>query len=465
LLKKTKIICTLGPASFSKQMIEKMFQAGMNGARINTAYGNLAQYQSVMETVREIADIPIIIDVKGPEIRIKASQRKILSKGDILEVGFNGEEVSFNHDVYDEMRVDDEVYIDNGKIRTHVVEKKDRKLRLLTMDGGVIEDGKGVNIPNKHLSIPTFPEKDLEIISFAKKHDVEYVALSFTRNAEDVKNLSQTNGFGGGIIAKIENSEGVQNVEEILEVSSGLMVARGDLGVEIEPERVPLVQKSLIKLCNQKGKLVVTATEMLESMINQPNPTRAEVSDVANAIIDGSDAIMLSEETAAGQYPVEAVEMMTRIANETEKAVKSNVEDMPYINISDTVSRAINDICQSMPIHKVIPLTRSGYTARMIARFKIAQPIIAVTSQIKVKKQLELIFGVYPVLINYNQEKDRISAVANQLHKMHLVDDEETVIFTEGVRTAMEHASNSIEIHKIKELSEFASSTALTTYW
>jgi pyruvate kinase len=305
----------------------------------------------------------------------------------------------------------------------------------------------------------------LEIISFAKKHDVEYVALSFTRNAEDVKNLSQTNGFGGGIIAKIENSEGVQNVEEILEASSGLMVARGDLGVEIEPERVPLVQKSLIKLCNQKGKLVVTATEMLESMINQPNPTRAEVSDVANAIIDGSDAIMLSEETAAGQYPVEAVEMMTRIANETEKAVKSKVEDMPYINISDTVSRAINDVCQNMPIHKVIPLTQSGYSARMIARFKIAQPIIAVTSEIKVKKQLELIFGVYPVLINYNEEKDRISAVANQLHKMHLVDDEETVLFTEGVRTTMEHASNSIEIHNIKELREFASSTALTTYW
>jgi len=380
LLKKTKIVCTLGPASFSKQTIEKMFQAGMNGARINTAYGNLAQYESVMKTVREVADIPVIIDIKGPEIRIRASQRKVISKGDILEVGFDGEEVSFNHDFYDEMRVDDEVYIDNGKIRTHVVEKKDRKLRLLTMDGGVIEDGKGVNIPNKHLSIPTFPEKDLEIISFAKKHDVEYVALSFTRNAEDVKNLSQTNGFGGGIIAKIENSEGVQNAEEILEVSSGLMVARGDLGVEIEPERVPLVQKSLIKLCNQKGKLVVTATEMLESMVNQPNPTRAEVSDVANAIIDGSDAIMLSEETAAGQYPVEAVEMMTRIANETEKAVKSNVEDMPYINISDTVSRAINDICQNMPIHKVIPLTRSGYTARMIARFKIAQPIIAVTS-------------------------------------------------------------------------------------
>ena len=430
----------------------------MNGVRINTAYGNLAQYQSVIETVREIADIPLIIDIKGPEIRIRASQRKVFSKGDILEIGFDGEEVCFNHDVYDEMGVDDEVYIDNGKIRTRVVEKKDRKLRLLTLNSGVIEDGKGVNIPNKHLSVPTFPEKDLEIIKFAKKHDVEYVALSFTRNAEDVKNLSQTNNFEGGIIAKIENSEGVQNVEEILEAASGLMVARGDLGVEIEPERVPLVQKSLIKLCNQKGKLVVTATEMLESMINQPSPTRAEVSDVANAILDGSDAVMLSGETAVGQYPVDAVEMMTRIANETEKAVKSNVEETPFINISDAVSRAIQRICQSMPVHKVIPLTRSGYTARMIARFKIAQPIIAVTPEIKVKKQLELTFGVYPVLINYREEKDRISAVANQLHEMQLVDDEETVLFTEAMRTTMEHASNSIEIHKIKELREFASS-------
>ncbi len=430
----------------------------MNGARINTAYGNLNQYQSIIETIREVADIPIIIDVKGPEIRIKTSQRKVFSKGYVLEVGFDGEEVCFNHDFYDQMQVDDEVFIDNGKIRTRVVEKKDRKLRLLTLDSGVIEDGKGVNIPNKSLSVPTFSEKDVEIIRFAKKHDVEYVALSFTRNAEDVKNLSETNSFEGGIIAKIENSEGVKNVEEILDVASGLMVARGDLGVEIEPERVPLVQKALIKLCNQKGKLVVTATEMLESMINQPNPTRAEVSDVANAILDGSDAVMLSGETAVGQYPVDAVEMMTRIANETEKAAKSIVEETPFINISDTVSRAIQRICLSMPIHKVIPLTRSGYTARMIARFKIAQPIIAVTPEIKVKKQLELIFGVYPVLINYREEKDRISAVANQLHRMGLVDDEETVLFTSAMRTTMEHASNSIEIHKIKELKEFASS-------
>jgi pyruvate kinase len=445
-------------------VIEKMFHAGMNGVRINTAYGNLAQYKSVIETVREVADIPIIIDVKGPEIRIRAAQKKVFSKGDILEIGY-GEEISFNHDFYDEMSVEDEVYFDNGKIRTRLVEKKDGKLRLLTLNSGSIEDGKGVNIPNNHLPVPTFTEKDLEIIRFAKKHDVEYIALSFTRNVEDVRNLSQTNGFEGGIIAKIENSEGVQNVEDILDAASGLMVARGDLAVEIEPEKVPLVQKALIKLCNQKGKLVVTATEMLESMINQPNPTRAEVSDVANAILDGSDAVMLSGETAMGQYPVESVEMMTRIANETEKAVRSKVEDTSFINISDTISRAIKDICQCMPIHKVITLTRSGYTARMIARFKIGQPIISVTPEIKVKKQLELIFGVYPILINYREEKDRLLTVTNKLHEMHLVDDEETVLFTEGVRTAMEHASNSIEIHNIKELRELAASSALTTFW
>ncbi len=458
MLKKTKIICTIGPASASKQIIEKMFKSGMNGIRINTAYGNLSQYKSVIETVREVADIPIIIDVKGPEIRLRAAQKKAFKKGDILEIGFSGEPVSFNHDFYAKIDVDDQIFIDNGKIRTRVVEKQGQQVRLLALNSGILEDGKGVNIPNKHLSVPTLPQKDIGIIKFAEKHDVEYIALSFARNAQDVKNLSQASGFGGGIIAKIENSEGVQNVEEILNVASGLMVARGDLGVEIEPERVPLVQKALIKLSNQKGKLVVTATEMLESMISQPTPTRAEVSDVANAILDGSDAVMLSGETAVGQYPVEAVEMMSRIANEAEKAVESTVEDTPFVNISDAVSKAIQNLCKSMPIQNVVPLTRSGYTARMISRFKIPQPIIAVTPEIRVKKQLELAFGVYPVLFDYTKEEDRISAVANKLEKMRLINDEETVLFTAGVRTVMEHASNSIEIHKIGELRKFSAS-------
>jgi pyruvate kinase len=455
-LKKTKIVCTVGPATFSEQMMEKMYKAGMNAVRINTAYGDLEQYKSTIEKVREIADVPVVVDVKGPEIRIKAAQKRAINKGDVLEVGFNDEEVSFNHDFYDKMYVDDVVYIDNGKIRTRVVEKKGHRLRLRCMDGGVVEDGKGVNVPSKHLSVPTFSSRDLEIIKLSRELEAEYIALSFTRNAQDVENLKSQVDGSEEIIAKIENFEGVENFGDILEAANGIMVARGDLGVEIEPERVPLVQKSIIRKCNQNGKPVVTATEMLETMIHQPTPTRAEVSDVANAILDGTDAVMLSGETAVGQYPIEAVEMMSRIANQIEGSAKSHVEEGGFINISDTVSKAIQRICQDMPVDKVVTLTRSGYTAKMIARFRIAQPIIAVTSTNKVKKQLELVFGVYPVQMEYHKEKDRILSIIEKLGAMKLVTDDDLVLFTAGVRTAMKHASNSIEIHRVRELKEFA---------
>lgn len=455
MFKKTKIICTVGPASCQKETIKKMYQLGMNGVRINTAYGNIPQYQAAVEAVREVAEIPIILDLKGPEVRLKAKEQKNLKVHDILEVGFNGEDVCFNHNFYDQVNVGDTILIDNGKIKTKIVEKAGRKLSLQALTDGLIEDGKGVNIPNKHLQVSTLSKKDLEVVEFAKKYDVEYAALSFTRCAADVEELSQKRKFEGAIIAKIENSEGVKNAPEILEAANGIMVARGDLGVEIEPEKVPLVQKSLIRQCNQRGKLVITATEMLESMIHQPSPTRAEVSDVANAILDGSDAIMLSGETAIGKYPVQAVDMMARIAHETESAVKSKVEATRYINISDTVSKAIQEICLSMPLDKVITLTKTGYTARMISRFKIAQPIIAVTPDPTVKKQLDLVFGVKPILLDYLEEKDKISAVANKLCEMRLIGEQETVLFTAGERTTMRHASNAIEIHKIEELRNF----------
>jgi len=455
-LKKTKIICTIGPASLSTEILEKMYQAGMNGARINTAYGNLDQYKIIVNNIRETADLPIIIDIKGPEIRLQAKRRKTVKKGDILEVGFDHEEISFNHNFYDKMNVGDYVYIDNGKIKTRVIEKNNGILRLLVMNGGEIADGKGVNIPNKQLSVPSLSKKDLEIIKFAKESDVEYIALSFTRDAQDVDNLKiEAEGLKGRIIAKIENFEGVKNFEEILDAVECVMIARGDLGVEIELERVPLVQKSIIRLCNQRGKTVVTATDMLESMIYQPTPTRAEVSDVANAILDGTDAVMLSGETSIGKYPVESVSMMSRIAIETETAARSHVEDGRFINISDAISKAIQRICQNMPVDKIVTLTRSGYTAKMIARFRIAQPIIAVTPEERVMKQLELVFGVYPVHIDYRGEEDRILAVAKKLHSTNLIDKEDTVLFTAAFRTVLKHASNLIEIHNIRELMNF----------
>jgi len=425
----------------------------MNCARINTAYGDFDRYRLIVNNVREVADIPVMVDLKGPEIRLRTDNEKVVNEGDVLEAGFNGEPVSFNHNFIDQMNVGDVLFIDNGRIRTVVTEKSDGALRLLVKNGGELADGKGVNVPNKQLTVPTLSARDRKIIEYAKEVNIEILALSFTRNAKDIANLrSAAEGFEGAVIAKIENFDGIRNFGEILDASEGIMVARGDLGVEIEPERVPLVQKSLIRRCNQNGKTVVTATEMLESMMHHPNPTRAEVSDVANAILDGTDATMLSGETAVGEYPVESVIMMARIALEAEKAAKSSVEDRGFVNISDTVSRSIQRICQSMPLAKVVTLTRSGYTAKMISRFKIRQPIIAVTPNPMAKKQLELVYGVVPVHYDYRKEADRLLSVACALYSMKLLQIDDTVLFTAAFRTHKKHASNLIEIHNIKEL-------------
>lgn len=452
-MKKTKIVCTIGPASLESETLEQMAQAGMNCVRINTAYGDFDRYKTVVENVREVADIPVLIDLKGPEIRLRTDKEFTAKKGEVLSVGFNGEDISFNHNFFDKMNVGDVVFIDNGKIRTSVSEKTDGSLSLLVVNGGAVSDGKGINVPNKQLSVPTLSSRDKKIINFAKEHDIEFLALSFTRNATDVKNLkSASKDFTGAVISKIENFEGITNFEEILGLSDGIMIARGDLGVEIEPERVPLVQKEFVRRCNQAGKPVVTATEMLESMMHQPNPTRAEVSDVANAILDGTDATMLSGETAIGEFPVESVAMMSRIALETEKAVKSSVQDKGFVNISDTVSWSIQRICQNMPLTKIITLTRSGYTAKMISRFKLPEPVIAVTPNKMVKKQLELVYGVVPVHYDYCKEEDHLLSVASKLYSKKLLHIEDLVLFTAAFRTQMKHASNLIEIHSLKEL-------------
>lgn len=452
LMKKTKIICTVGPASISGTVLRKMCRAGMNGARINTAYGELEQYKLIVRNLREVADIPIIVDVKGPEVRIKTTRRRSVNRGDILEVG-KTKKIRFSNDVYEDLREGDIVLIDNGNLRTKIVEIRNHIIKLLATTSGEIDDGNGVNIPHRKLLNPTLSNKDRKMVDFATQCNAEFLALSFVRNAQDVNVLKkEAVGFKGAVIAKIENSEGVDKFDEILNVAEGIMVARGDLGVEIEPEKVPHVQKSIIRKCNQKGKIVVTATEMLESMTYQPNPTRAEVSDVANAILDGTDATMLSGETAVGRYPVESVSMMSRIASETERVVQSHVEDEGFINISDTMSRAVQRICAEMPIKKVATLTRSGYTAQMISRFKIPQPIIAVTPDGFVKKQLELSYGVHPVLIDYLKQKDRILATATRLHSMNIIRDRDTVLFTAAFRTSQQHSSNLIEIHNIKEL-------------
>ncbi|MBT8171693.1 pyruvate kinase [Candidatus Bathyarchaeota archaeon] len=451
--KKTKIVCTIGPTSLKPEVLEQMIRAGMNCARINTAYGDFDRYKTTIDTVRSVVDIPLLIDLKGPEIRLRTDKDYFMNNGEIFDVGYNNKPISFSHNFFHKMNIGDVVFIDNGKIRTSIIEKEVDSLRLLVITGGLISNGKGVNVPNKKLNVTTLSPRDLEIIDLAKKYEVEFFALSFTRNAQDVVNLKvASKGFKGAVISKIENFEGITNFDDILNASDGIMVARGDLGVEIEPERVPLIQKEFVRRCNQAGKPVVIATEMLESMIHQPNPTRAEVSDVANAILDGTDAIMLSGETAIGDFPVESVTMMNRIAIETEKATKSSVEDRGFINISDSVSWSIQRICQNMPLTKIVTLTRSGYTPRMISRFKLLVPIIAVTPSKLVKKQLELVYGVVPVYFDYLKEEDRLLSVARKLHSIKVLAVEDLILFTAAFRTVIKHSSNLIEIHTLKEL-------------
>jgi pyruvate kinase len=455
--KKTKVVCTIGPGSMNPETIKRMYAAGMDVIRINTAHGDFDQYDRIIEMARQVGEIPIMLDLKGPEVRVRTSAPREVQTGDVIVAGFADEEFAFSYDFYDEVDVGDKITIDDGTIISIVERKQDGKLHLRVLDEGVIQKNKGVNIPGKRLGVPRLSEKDLEAIEYASHKNIEFLALSFTRDAGDVANLRRKVGTGKqAIIAKIENQEGVWNAADILEESDALMVARGDLGVEIEYQKVPLIQKELIRRCNQRGKVVIIATQMLESMVDSPTPTRAETSDVANAILDGSDAVMLSGETAIGKYPVKSVEMMTKIAVEAERVLKGQITSNGFYNISETVSRSIEVIARSMPLDKIVTLTRSGYTARMIARFRPKQPIIAIASDHMVKRQLELTFGVTPVYARYQEADDIILNACQVLVDRGLLEENDHVLFTAGVRTEIAHESNLIEIHKVADLLKIA---------
>lgn len=454
-MKKTKILCTIGPVSTSVKVLQKMRRAGMNGVRINTAFGNFDLYEKRIRNIRKVGDIPILIDLKGPGIRVKLSKTMVLKRDDVIKAG-NANPLKFSYNIYGQLKQGERILIDDGKICLKVVDNADDYAKLLVERGGRVEDGKGVNIPGKRLMVPSISEKDLKAIEFARDHDIEFVALSFVRGKEDLTNLK---GFAynlqAEIIAKIENHQGVENFEEILKEADGVMIARGDLGVEMDLERIPLIQKNMIQKCNQDGKLAIVATEMLDSMINNPLPTRAEVSDVANAILDGADALLLSGETTIGKYPIGTVSMVSKIATGIERSTRTRVKEEKFRNISSTISRSIWQIAESMPLNKVITMTRTGYTAKVITRFKLRQPIVAVTSDRIVKNQLELYYGVEPIQFEYEKKRDRVLSVAQMLCSKGILDKEETVLFTAGIRTSKMHASNLIEIHTIKELLEF----------
>lgn len=419
-MRKTKIVCTLGPASTNEKTILKMLKSGMNVARINLSHGTHDLHQETIEMfrkVRDSLDIPaaVMLDTKGPEIRIGKfkNNKEFLEDGEIFTLTTkdilgdkNTASVSYKH-FPQQLNRGDIVLIDDGLISLRVESTTDTDVICKVISGGNISDRKGVNVPDVHLDIPYLSEADKNDLIFAVKVDADFVAASFVRSKEDVITVRNFLDYHGGynikIIAKIENIEGVNNFDEILSHSDGIMVARGDMGVEIEFERLPGLQKKFIRECYRAGKMVITATQMLESMIHNATPTRAEITDVANAVFDGTSAIMLSGETAIGDHPELVVKTMAKIATQAEKDAfeLDSYENFQYVNNTADVTNAICDAActtaRDIKAKAIIAITKSGYTARKVSKFRPKEAIIATTPNEKTYHQLSLSWGVHPV--------------------------------------------------------------------
>ncbi|MCW1928508.1 pyruvate kinase [Bhargavaea beijingensis] len=476
-MRKTKIVCTIGPASESPEMLEQLISAGMNVARLNFSHGDHEEHLARIRNIREVASrmnqvVGILLDTKGPEIRTHKMEGGAieLENGqqiDIMmtEVLGNSERFSVTYDrLAEDVHAGSVILLDDGLIELEVRESdpEDGRIRTVVRNAGTLKDKKGVNVPGVSVRLPGITEKDASDILFGIKSGVDFIAASFVRRASDVmeiRKLLEENGAGHvQIIPKIENREGVDNLDAILEVSDGLMVARGDLGVEIPAEEVPIVQKQMIEKCNQAGKPVITATQMLDSMQRNPRPTRAEASDVANAILDGSDAIMLSGETAAGQYPAESVRTMDRIAKTAEAAVDyrsviSTRRREKEGNMTDAIGQAAAYTAVNLNVRAVIAPTESGQTAKMIAKYRPGCPIVAVTASDECSRRLTLVWGVYPIVGERVKSIDAILETSVEESIKHkYVTHGDVVIITAGVPVGEAGTTNLMKIHVIGDL-------------
>ena len=473
-IRKTKIVCTMGPNLFEKHLIAPLMKAGMNVARFNFSHGTYETHQHYYDEVCRIRDelgLPVatMLDTKGPEIRVRSFKngRVTLQNGQLFtlttdEVDGDEERVSITYkELPQDIAVGSSILIDDGLIGMQVERIDGADIVCRVLNGGVVSNNKGVNIPNAHLSMPFISEKDHQDILFAIKNGYDFIAASFTRCADDIMQirhiLQENNCHTINIIAKIENMEGVENIDEILRVVDGVMVARGDLGVEVPLEDVPSLQKKLIQRGIAAGKPVITATQMLDSMIKNPRPTRAEATDVANAIYDGTSAIMLSGETAVGAYPVEAVETMVRIALRAEA-------DMDYIrrfsrdtsastDVTNAISHATVTSAHDLNASAIITVTKSGSTARILSRYRPACVIVGCTTEKHVWRQLALSWGTVPLMIAEESNTDDLfehavdAAVQNGL-----VHDGELVVLTAGVPLGISGTTNLMKVHVVGHL-------------
>lgn len=468
-MRKTKIVCTLGPATGTVEILKELIQCGLDAARVNFSHGT---YESHGETIKKLkqareelqAPIPLILDTKGPEIRLKTFENdKIrLEEGDHFtlttdDVPGTQERVSVTYaDLPKDLQKGSRVLIDDGLVELQVESINGADVNCVVVTGGPISSRKGVNLPGVQVNLPSLTEKDVEDLKFGIANQFDYVAASFIRSASDVIKIRRVLEENGGesiqIISKIESQEGVDNIDEILEVSDGIMVARGDLGVEIPPEEVPLVQKMLIAKANKRGKPVITATQMLESMVRSPRPTRAEANDVANAIFDGSDAIMLSGETAMGQYPCEAVATMARIAEKTESSINygknlKNGVEAEQTNITNAISFAACTTAAELKTTCVATITKSGFTARMISKHRPVCPIAAGTMDEQVWRQLNLVWGCRPVLHKGTLPKGQVFDTAMKIaQRSGLVKNGDTIVMALGMPVGISGSTNTLRV-------------------
>ncbi|MCI7792068.1 MAG: pyruvate kinase [Lachnospiraceae bacterium] len=470
-MRKTKIICTIGPASESKEMLKALLLAGMNVARFNFSHGDYEEhrvkYERAVATAKEL-NLPLatMMDTKGPEIRLldfeggkvylESGQNFSLTTDEVMGTSKRAS-ITYKN-LKNDIEIGKTILIDDGLIELTVKEIKDTDIICEVINGGYVSNHKGINVPGVVLSMPYISEVDKQDILFGVKMGYDYLAASFVRCREDieaVRKLITDNGGRMKIIAKIENMQGIDNLDEILEVSDGIMVARGDMGVEIPMEEVPVIQKKMIKKAIKKGKIVITATQMLDSMIKNPRPTRAETTDVANAIYDGTSAIMLSGESAAGSYPIEAVKTMSRIAERAEQDICYNGRlrkrsEEEKADITTAISHACCTTAMDLKASAIITVTMSGFTASMISRYQPGCQIIGCTVDDTVYRQLSLLWGVKPLLIDKKDNTEKLFEAAVEASKnAGLIHEGERVVLTAGVPLGIAGKTNMIRVVEV----------------
>ena len=474
MLKKTKIVCTIGPASRDADTMREMLEAGMNVARLNFSHGTHEEHRNTIETFRRVRDeqdrpAAILLDTKGPEIRLGDFENgsEILEEGDEFtltseECPGTKERVSTTYKALpSQVSLGTSILIDDGRVRLRVAGTTEDEVRCIVVNGGKVSNRKGVNIPNQSLDLEYISEADRQDILFGIEMDVDYVAASFVRSGADVKILRSLLNENGGdrikIISKIENTEGIENFKEILALSDGIMIARGDMGVEVDFEKLPGIQKKFIKECCKAGKTVITATQMLESMTHSPAPTRAEITDVANAVFDGTSAVMLSGESAAGDYPVETVKAMAKIVSQAEEDAEE-VNQYKFLevetndrDVSNAMGHAACTTAHDIKASAIVAITTSGYTAEMMAKYKPVEPIIAATPDSKTYHQQALTRGVYPVLTQRSSNwNDLMEKAIEGAERMKFVKKGDCIVLSAGMPLQVPGTTNLIRVKTIE---------------